>query len=67
MVCWVTIVIPFQKYYFSRRMDTKGTESRSHALKLTKAAGWAAFMFFLVKGLMWLVVPAIVAYLSFKD
>jgi len=48
-------------------MDTKSNETKSVAMKWTKAAGWAAVLFFLVKGLMWLVVPAIVAYFSLKN
>ena len=30
--------------------------------KWAKTAGWAAFLFFLVKGLLWLIVPALIAY-----
>jgi len=32
----------------------------------TKRVGVAAFLFFLVKGLLWLIVPAIVAYFTVK-
>jgi len=33
----------------------------------TKRAGVAAFLFFLIKGIVvWLIVPAIVAYLALK-
>jgi hypothetical protein len=32
----------------------------------TKRVGVAAFLFFLVKGLLWLIVPAIVAYFTLK-
>jgi hypothetical protein len=31
-----------------------------------KRVGVAAFLFFLIKGILWLIVPAIVAYLSLK-
>lgn len=31
----------------------------------TKRFGIAAFLFFLIKGLLWLIVPAVVAYFSF--
>ena len=31
-----------------------------------KRFGVAGFVFFLVKGLLWLIVPAIIAYLSFN-
>jgi hypothetical protein len=29
-----------------------------------KRFGFAGFMFFLIKGLLWLIVPALVAYLA---
>jgi hypothetical protein len=43
-------------------------ESRqnSNTEKWTKRVGMAAFLFFLIKGLLWLIVPAIVAYLALK-
>jgi hypothetical protein len=31
-----------------------------------KRVGVAAFLFFLIKGILWLIVPAIVAYLALK-
>jgi hypothetical protein len=31
-----------------------------------KRIGAAGFVFFLVKGLLWLIVPALVAYFSFN-
>jgi hypothetical protein len=33
-------------------------------LKWVKRLGVAGFMFFLVKGLLWLIVPALIAYFS---
>ena len=38
-------------------------EKRS-ALAWTKRFGIVAFLFFLIKGLMWLIIPAVVAYFS---
>ncbi len=32
--------------------------------KWLKRFGFAGFMFFLIKGLMWLVVPALIAYFA---
>lgn len=29
-----------------------------------KRLGFAGFMFFLIKGLLWLIVPALIAYFS---
>jgi hypothetical protein len=34
------------------------------ALTWTKRVGIAAFLFFLIKGLLWLIVPALIAYFS---
>ena len=34
------------------------------ALKWTKRFGLAAFLFFLIKGLLWLIVPAVIAYFA---
>jgi hypothetical protein len=38
----------------------------SSAERWTKRVGLAAFLFFLIKGILWLVVPAIVAYFALK-
>jgi len=32
----------------------------------TKRVGVAAFLFFLIKGIIWLIVPAIAAYFALK-
>jgi hypothetical protein len=32
----------------------------------TKRVGLAAFLFFLVKGLLWLIVPTVIAYFALK-
>jgi hypothetical protein len=45
-------------------MQKQGTQHSSSAVKWTKRVGVAAFLFFLVKGLLWLIVPAIIAYFS---
>jgi hypothetical protein len=36
----------------------------SPKMKWTKRIGLVAFLFFLIKGLMWLVIPSIIAYLA---
>ena len=41
-------------------------ERTSPAVKWTKRVGFLAFIFFLIKGLLWLAVPALIAYLSLK-
>lgn len=38
----------------------------SPTAKWTKRVGLVAFLFFLIKGLLWLVIPAIIAYFSLK-
>jgi len=34
------------------------------AVRWTRLGGGAAFMFFLIKGLLWLLVPSLVVYFS---
>ena len=41
-------------------------EHTSPAVKWTKRVGFLAFLFFLIKGLLWLVVPAIITYFSLR-
>jgi hypothetical protein len=38
----------------------------SSAARWSKRVGVGAFLFFLVKGLLWLIVPAIIAYCAMK-
>lgn len=46
-------------------MQDDPIEEKSNAVKWTKRFGLAAFLFFLVKGLLWLIIPAaVVAYYS---
>jgi hypothetical protein len=45
-------------------MNEQPQKRRCPARKWTKRAGIIAFMFFLGKGLLWLLVPAVVAYFS---
>jgi len=45
-----------------------GTDKeRSSSLKTAKTVGWAAFLFFLIKGLLWLIVPALFAYYAIEN
>jgi hypothetical protein len=44
-------------------MEDESAKQKS-ALKWTKRFGLAAFLFFLVKGLLWLIVPAVIAYFA---
>ena len=36
------------------------------AVKWAKRFGTGAFLFFLIKGLLWLLIPALIAYFSLK-
>ena len=36
------------------------------AVKWAKRIGTGAFLFFLIKGLLWLLIPALIAYFSLK-
>jgi hypothetical protein len=47
-------------------MQNEDPYRSSSAERWTKRIGIAAFLFFLIKGLLWLVVPALVAYLALK-
>jgi hypothetical protein len=47
-------------------MQEEGSSTSSTAERWTKRVGLAAFLFFLIKGLLWLIVPAIVAYFALK-
>jgi hypothetical protein len=41
-------------------------KNQSRWQKWIKRFGFAGFMFFLIKGLLWLIVPAMIAYFSLK-
>lgn len=47
-------------------MQEERSRRSSSAERWTKRVGVAAFLFFLIKGILWLIVPAIVAYLALK-
>jgi len=38
----------------------------SPKIKWSKRIGLVAFLFFLIKGLVWLLIPSILAYLALK-
>jgi hypothetical protein len=52
-----------RKGYFNDMQEEPQKETRP-ALTWTKRVGIAAFLFFLIKGLLWLIVPALIAYFS---
>jgi hypothetical protein len=43
-------------------MEQEPAKGKCPARKWTRSVGWAAFLFFLIKGLLWLVVPVLVTY-----
>ena len=45
-------------------MDGNPMEKQASARLWIKRFGTAGFAFFLVKGLLWLIVPALIAYFS---
>jgi hypothetical protein len=47
-------------------MENEGSRPSTSAERWTKRVGTAAFLFFLIKGLLWLIVPAIVTYFALK-
>jgi hypothetical protein len=50
--------------YFRKRMQEEPQKKKCPAKTWVKRFGAAGFVFFLVKGLLWLIVPALVAYFS---
>ena len=45
----------------------EGSEKRRYfAAQLIKRFGFLGFMFFLIKGLLWLIVPAVIAYFAWE-
>jgi hypothetical protein len=52
--------------YYRLSMRKEGTHISSPAERWTRRVGVAAFLFFLIKGILWLIVPAIAAYFALK-
>jgi hypothetical protein len=54
-----------QTGYFLKMSDgSKNPRQRICPLKWIKRLGVAGFLFFLIKGLLWLVLPGLIAYFS---
>lgn len=47
-------------------MPNEESQNPSAAEKWTRRVGIAAFLFFLIKGLLWLIIPALIAYFALK-
>jgi hypothetical protein len=47
-------------------MQKEGSRTSSNTERWAKRVGLAAFLFFLIKGILWLIVPAIIAYFALK-
>jgi len=45
-------------------MNEEPKNRKCPAVKWVKRFGVAGFLFFLIKGLLWLIVPALVAYFA---
>jgi len=45
-------------------MQNDSKKEKRSVLNWTKRFGVVAFLFFLIKGLLWLIVPAVIAYFS---
>jgi hypothetical protein len=52
----------WQTVYFMNRMSQQ--QEKNHFAKLIKRFGVAGFLFFLIKGLLWLIIPALAAYFA---
>jgi hypothetical protein len=51
-----------QNVYSLKIVSEEPRKRKCPAVRWTKRFGAAAFLFFLVKGLLWLILPAIAAY-----
>ena len=47
-------------------MQEREEPQNSSAARWSRRVGVGAFLFFLVKGLLWLIVPALLTYLAMK-
>jgi hypothetical protein len=45
--------------------DLENNEKKNIFAKWIKRFGFAGFMFFLIKGLLWLIIPAILIWLGY--
>lgn len=45
-------------------MHEQSDKNKNRLVEWVKRFGIAGFMFFLIKGLLWLIVPALIAYFS---
>lgn len=45
-------------------MEQEGKKRKCPAVGWVKRFGIAGFLFFFIKGLLWLIVPAVIAYFS---
>lgn len=50
----------------SEQQDDRQPTARGRSLRWGRRLGVAAFLFFLIKGLAWLIVPAVLAYLAVR-
>lgn len=47
-------------------MNEHTAKKKLSAADIIKRFGIAGFLFFLIKGLLWLIIPALIAYFSIK-
>jgi hypothetical protein len=50
------------KLFLLKIMSEEPQKRKCPAVRWTKRFGLAAFLFFLIKGLLWLILPALAAY-----
>lgn len=53
-----------QKSYFMSRMHEQSQKEKHSGAGWIKRFGVAGFLFFLIKGLLWLIIPALAAYFA---
>ena len=52
------------KSYLMKSMQERQQKKKFSAIGLIKRFGVAGFLFFLIKGLLWLAIPALAAYFA---
>jgi hypothetical protein len=48
-------------------MEEMTEKKKKSAVEWVKRLGVAGFLFFLIKGLLWLIIPALIGYFAIKD
>ena len=56
-----------KKRYFRKLMEEEQRKRKCPAVKWMKRFGIAGFLFFLIKRLLWLIIPVLVGYVAYTN